>query len=78
MSHYRIIPGRAEPGKSYRAQAVACPGCGAHFTFCRSEHPFIDACGFESYTFACRECGAALSGIVDPLDDALLITEVAA
>jgi hypothetical protein len=53
-------------------------GCGAHFTFCRSEDPLIDACGFESYTFACKECGAALSGIVDPLDDALLITEMAA
>jgi len=77
MSHYRIIPGRAEPGKPYRAQPVACPGCGAHFTFCRSEHPFIDACGFESYTFACKECGAALSGIVDPFDDALLITAMA-
>jgi hypothetical protein len=57
---------------------VACPGCGAHFAFCRSEYPFIDACGFESYTFACKECGAALSGIVDPFDDALLITEMAA
>jgi len=54
------------------------PGCGARFAFCRSEHPVIDACGFESYTFACKECGASLSGIVDPFDDALLITEMAA
>ena len=75
MSHYRI---RAEPGKPYRAQSVACPGCGARFAFCRSEHPVIDACGFESYTFACKECGASLSGIVDPFDDALLIIEMAA
>ena len=43
-----------------------------------SEDHVIDACGFESYTFACKECGAALSGIVDPFDDALLITEMAA
>jgi hypothetical protein len=78
MSHYRIISDRAEPGKPYRAQPVACPGCGARFAFCRSEHPVIDACGFESYTFACKECGAPLSGIVDPFDDALLITEMAA
>ena len=78
MSHYRIIPGRAEPGKPYRAQSVACPGCRAHFTFCRSEDHVIDACGFESYTFACKECGAAWSGSVDPFDDALLITEMAA
>ena len=75
MSHYRI---RAEPGKPYRAQPVACPGCGVRFAFCRGEHLVIDACGFESYTFACKECGASLSGIVDPFDDALLITEMAA
>ena len=73
MSHYRIIPDRPEPGKPYRAQPVACP-----FAFCRSENPVIDACGFESYTFACKECGASLSGIVDPFDNALLITEMAA
>jgi hypothetical protein len=29
-------------------------------------------------TPACKECGASLSGIVDPFDDALLITETAA
>jgi hypothetical protein len=75
MSYSRIIPGRPEPGKPFRAQPVACPSCCARFTFCRSENPAIDACGFESYTFACKECGASLSGIVDPLDDALLITE---
>jgi hypothetical protein len=75
MSYSRIIPGRPEPGKPFRAQPVACPSCGARFTFCRSENPAIDACGFESYTFACKECGASLSGIVDPLGDALLITE---
>jgi hypothetical protein len=78
MSHSRIIPGRTEPDKPFRAQPVACPSCGAHFTFCRSENPAIDACGFESYTFACKECGASLSGIVDPLDDALLISELPA
>jgi hypothetical protein len=75
MSYSRIIRGRPEPGKPFRAQPVACPSCGARSTFCRSENPAIDACGFESYTFACKECGASLSGIVDPLDDALLITE---
>ena len=57
---------------------LSCPGCGARFVFCRSEHPFIDACGFESYTFACEECGASLSGVVDPFDDVLLITKMAA
>ena len=78
MSHYRTIQSWDEPNAALRAQPAACPGCGARFAFCRSEHPFIDACGFESYTFACKECGASLSGIVYPFDDALLITETAA
>jgi hypothetical protein len=77
MSHYRIIPERAEPGKPYSGQVVACPGCGASFVFCRSEHATIDACGFESYTFGCGECKASLAGIVDPFDETLLITEIA-
>jgi hypothetical protein len=74
MSHYRIIPDRVEPGRPYRGQLVACPGCGSSFVFCRSENAAIDACGFETYTFACEECGASLSAIVDPLDETLLIT----
>jgi hypothetical protein len=76
MSHFRVIPDRPEPGKPFRAQPVACPRCGVRFAFCRSAHPVIDACGFESYTFACEECGASLAGIVDPLDDVLLITDL--
>jgi hypothetical protein len=75
MNQARLIPGQPRRGKPLRAQAIACPGCGARFAFCRSAHPAIDACGFESYSFDCKECGASLSGIVDPLDDVLLITE---
>jgi hypothetical protein len=37
----------------------------------------MDECGFESYRFECKECGVALAGIVDPIDDALLLTETA-
>jgi hypothetical protein len=77
MSHARLLTDRPERGKPLRAQPVACPG-GARFAFCRSEHPSIDACGFESYSFICKECGASLSGVVDPLDDTLLITELTA
>ena len=51
MSYSRIIPGRPEPGKPFRAQPVACPSCGARFTFCRSENPAIDACGFNSANY---------------------------
>ncbi len=75
MSHYRIIPDHTEPGQPYSGQRVACPECGSSFVFCRSEHAAIDACGFESYAFACEECRASLSGIVDPLDETLLITK---
>ncbi len=60
------------------AQRVACPRCDARLPFRRSRHPHIDSCGFESYSLACEACGAALAGIIDPYDDALLLTEIAA
>jgi len=43
---------------------------------CGSRTPNIDACGFESYSFECDECGARLAGIVDPHDNALLLSEL--
>jgi hypothetical protein len=57
-------------------QAPACPGCGAQLTFGRSATPPIDACGFESYRLECHACGAPLAGIIDPADDALLLSEL--
>ena len=59
-------------------QIVACPKCSARVFFHRSGTPRFDACGFESYSFDCQQCGAELGGIVDPSDDRLLITERAA
>jgi hypothetical protein len=38
----------------------------------------MDQCGFASYSFGCDECGAMIAGIVDPADDALLLSEIAA
>lgn len=38
--------------------------------------PEIDSCGFESYRFECRECGAHIAGIIDPADDTLLLSEM--
>jgi hypothetical protein len=58
------------------ADGVACPACGAPVTFSRTSTPRIDACGFESYSFECHECGARLAGIIDPLDDELLLSEL--
>jgi hypothetical protein len=52
-----------------------CPKCHAHLNFRRSAHAEIDSCGFEIYRLDCRECGAALAGIIDPADDALLLSE---
>jgi len=78
MSHYRIAQSRDEPNTTLGAHAIACPKCNARFAFCRSRKPFIDACGFESYALECHECGASLAGIVDPFDETLLISEIAA
>jgi hypothetical protein len=56
--------------------SAACPACGAPVTFSRTDTPCIDACGFESYSLECHECGARLAGIIDPLDDELLLSEL--
>ena len=52
-----------------------CPKCHARLNFRRSAHPDIDSCGFESYRLECESCGVALAGIIDPADDALLLSE---
>jgi hypothetical protein len=81
MSHSGIAQNRDQQTKPIAplgAQSVACPKCHARFAFSRSHEPFIDACGFESYALECHECGASLAGIVDPFDDTLLISELAA
>jgi hypothetical protein len=52
-----------------------CPKCRARLNFVRSAHPDIDSCGFESYRLDCQECGATLAGIIDPVDNALLVSE---
>jgi hypothetical protein len=57
------------------ALAVACPRCNAALPFLRSETPHIDDCGFESYRLKCNECHSELAGIIDPFDDALLLSE---
>jgi hypothetical protein len=45
--------------------------------FCRSRTPRIDSCGFQSYSLDCVECGTPLAGIIDPYDEALLLSEIA-
>jgi hypothetical protein len=77
MSYHRIGQDRHQV-QATPVQIIACPRCEARFFFSRSPDPFIDACGFESYALECRECAAPLAGIVDPLDDTLLISALAA
>lgn len=60
------------------AQILACPRCAAQLMFCRSQAPRFDACGFEAYSLECKECGAALAGIIDPADQALLLSDLGA
>jgi len=56
-------------------QIVACPKCNAQFEFRRSIRPHIDECGFEAYDLRCVTCSALFHGIVDPADNALLLSE---
>ncbi len=36
----------------------------------------MDSCGFESYSLECDQCGVQLVGVIDPLDDRLLLSEL--
>lgn len=78
MTDYRPNGKLAEPITATYEPIVACPTCNAALAFRRSSASQIDACGFESYRLECTECGAPLAGIVDPSDDTLLLTEMAA
>ena len=53
---------------------AACPKCNASLKFYRSDKPHIDECVFESYSLKCSACGSALVGIIDPVDDGILLT----
>jgi hypothetical protein len=57
-----------------KAAEVVCPKCDGRLNFLRSDKPHIDECGFESYSLNCPACGSALIGIIDPADDALLLS----
>jgi hypothetical protein len=69
-----MAEGRA--GTLSSVELVECPKCAARLTFYRNPIPVIDSSGFESYSLKCDQCGAELVGIVDPLDNELLISEL--
>lgn len=51
-----------------------CIVCGAQIVLQRHPVPQIDAYGFERYEVECVECETPLCGIIDPYDDALLLS----
>jgi len=70
---------RLETSKERSAQArgacvVLCPQCGAHLVFERSRTPQIDSSGFETCRLDCTQCEAPLAGVIDPYDDAVLLS----
>jgi len=60
--------------QSWKLRVVDCPRCAAPLVFWRNGAARIDACGFESYRLDCGRCDAALTGVVDPYDEALLVS----
>ena len=54
--------------------AAACPKCRVSLKLLRSSIPQIDSCGFESYSFQCESCKSSLAGIIDPMDEELLVS----
>jgi hypothetical protein len=54
--------------------AAACPKCRVGLRLLRSSIPQIDSCGFESYFFQCEACKSSLAGIIDPMDEELLVS----
>jgi hypothetical protein len=74
MSGKLVMSSSLKRSNAAKSEKVACPNCTAALVIQRSDRPQIDECGFESYSLSCRACGSALVGIVDPLDDKLLLT----
>jgi hypothetical protein len=76
MANSAVRPDRSEERAPaiWTAQVVACPRCNARLTFHRDPNPQIDACGFESCRLQCTECETMLGGVVDPLDDTVLVS----
>ena len=66
---------RVDPSTTAARNVPFCPKCHAVLNFSRSITPDIDSSGFESYRLDCQECGVKLYGIIDPADDALILSE---
>jgi hypothetical protein len=59
--------------RGLRLREVECPNCNARIFFRKARIPHIDEQGFETYALNCKYCRSCLAGVLDPLDDALLL-----
>jgi hypothetical protein len=64
-------PARAR-GQTWRLRTINCPRCAEPLVFDTERATRIDACGFEIHCLDCGRCGAVLTGVLDPYDEALL------
>jgi hypothetical protein len=60
--------------KASQLGQAECPNCTARLWFAQALLPKFDTQGFESYELNCEYCGAALAGVIDPRDGALLLS----
>lgn len=65
---------RSRHPRLYPPLVIKCPKCQARLTFYRTIIPLMDSCGFESYSLECGACGVVFAGIIDPYDEALLLS----
>ena len=66
---------RSKHPRQYPPLVIKCVKCQARLTFQRALLPSIDSCGFESCSLQCAACGVVFVGIIDPYDEALLLSE---
>lgn len=53
---------------------VRCPNCDASFMFYGNYAARIDHHGFERYDLECPACDEVVAGVIDPYDDAFLVS----
>jgi len=70
----RLQTHREPASPTWDTRVVSCPDCGVRLVFHRSPTPQIDACGFETARLECSQCDASLVGIIDPYDEAVLLS----
>ncbi len=73
-SALRLEAGETTGAPTCGARAVACPQCEAQLLWHRSAAPALDSSGFETCRLECTHCGVSLAGVVDPYDDAVLLS----